>query len=98
MHEEERKLVAHAIHMATFNAESALARLLAPHFRTDEVRSLLREAFNMPGDLRGHDGVLDVPLDPLSASRRTRALAALCEVSTGPKLPTRAPGSSCATQ
>ena len=80
--DEERKLVTHAIRMATFNAESALARLLAPHFRTDEARSLLREAFNTPGDLRVHDGVLDVRLDPLSAPRRTRALAALCEVLT----------------
>ena len=80
--DEERKLVTHAIRMATFNAESALARLLAPHFRTDEARSLLREAFNTPGDLQVHDGVLDVRLDPLSAPRRTRALAALCEVLT----------------
>lgn len=80
--DEERKLVTHAIRMATFNAESALARLLAPHFRTDEARSPLREAFNTPGDLLVHDGVLDVRLDPLSAPRRTRALAALCEVLT----------------
>ena len=77
--DEERKLVTHAIRMATYNAESALARLLAGHFPIDEARSLLREAFNVPGDLEVHDGIADVRLDPLSAPRRTRALIALCE-------------------
>ena len=79
--DEERKLVTHAISMATYNAESALARLLAVgrHFPMDEARALLREAFNTPGDLEVADGTLVVRLDPLSAPRRTRALAALCE-------------------
>jgi DNA-binding transcriptional MerR regulator len=76
--DEERKLVTHAIRMSTYNAESALARMLAPHFPIDEARSLLREAFNTPGDLRVRDRVLEVRLDPLSAPRRSRALAALC--------------------
>ena len=77
--DEQRKLLTHAIRMATYNAESALARLLTPHFPTDEARSLLREAFNTPGDLHEHNGTLHVHLDPLSAPRRTRALAALCD-------------------
>jgi hypothetical protein len=79
--DEERKLVTHAIRMATYNAESALARILATsrHFPMDEARALLREAFNTPGDLEVANGTLVVGLDPLSAPRRTRALAALCE-------------------
>ena len=77
--DEERKLVTHAIRMATYNAESALARLLIGHFPIDESRALLREAFNTPGDLEVIGSILDVRLDPLSAPRRTRALTALCE-------------------
>ena len=79
--DEERKLVTHAIRMATYNAESALARFLAAgrHFPMDEARALLREAFNTPGDLEVAGGTLVIRLDPLSAPRRTRALAALCE-------------------
>ncbi len=52
--DEERKLVTCAIRMATYNAESALARILATgaRFPMDEARSLLREAFNTPGDLQ----------------------------------------------
>jgi transposase-like protein len=77
--DEERKLVTHAIRMATYNAESVLARLLIGHFPIDESRALLREAFNTPGDLEVIGSILDVRLDPLSAPRRTRALTALCE-------------------
>jgi len=76
--DEECKLVTQAIRMSTYNAESALARMLAPHFRNDEARALLRESFNSAGDLEVVDGALEVRIDPLSAPRRTRALAALC--------------------
>jgi transposase len=50
----ERKRIHDAIRMATYNAESALARLLAPHDARadDEARSLLREAFASPADSR----------------------------------------------
>jgi hypothetical protein len=77
--DEERKLVTHAIRLSTYNAESALARMLAPHFRIDEARALLREAFNSAGDLEVVNGAIQVRIDPLSAPRRTRALAALCD-------------------
>jgi len=77
--DEERKLLTHAIRMATYNAESALARMLVGHFPMDEARALLREAFNSAGDLEVRGATLEVRLDPLSAPRRTRALAALCE-------------------
>ena len=77
----ETKLVTHACRIAAYNTESALARLLAPHYAraADEARSLLREAFTLPGDLQIVDGRLHVTLNPASAPRRTRALAALCE-------------------
>jgi transposase len=77
--DEQRKLVTHAIRMAAFNAESALARLLRPHYARadDEGRALLREAFKTTGDIHIDGDTLHVDLDPLSAPRRSRALAAL---------------------
>ena len=67
--DEERKLVTHAIRMATYNAESALARLLAVgrHFPMDEARALLREAFDTPGDLEVAASTLVVASTPLCA-------------------------------
>jgi len=78
--ETERKLLTHAIRMSAYNSESALARLLRPHYSRgeDEARSLLREAFTLPGDLHIIGDTLHVRLDPASAPRRSRALAALC--------------------
>lgn len=77
----ERKRIHDAIRMATYNAESALTRLLAPHYRraNDEARSLLREIFTAPADLQVTGNELHVRINPLSAPRRTRALAALCD-------------------
>ncbi len=80
----EPKLITHAVRLSAYNAESALARLLAPFYRRarDEGRALLREAFKLSGDLRVVDGHLDIRLNPLSAPRRTQALARLCEILT----------------
>ncbi|MHB8312166.1 MAG: putative transposase [Candidatus Dormibacteria bacterium] len=80
--ETERKLLTHAVRMSAYNSESALARLLGPLYArsADEGRALLREAFRDPGDLRCANGRLEVCLNPLSAPRRTRALAALCDL------------------
>ncbi|MGH8918552.1 MAG: putative transposase [Actinomycetes bacterium] len=76
----ERKRIFDAIRMATYNAESDLARLLGPHYARseDEARSFLREVYNSPADLEVVDGQLHVRINPLSAPRRSRALAALC--------------------
>ncbi len=78
--ETERKLLTHAIRMSAYNTESALARLLRPHYARgdDEARALLREAFTLPGDLQITGATLHVRLDPASAPRRSNALAALC--------------------
>jgi len=77
----ERKRIHDAARMATYNAESALARLLTPHYRRadDEARSLLREIFHTPADLQIIGDELHVRINPLSAPRRTRALNGLCE-------------------
>jgi hypothetical protein len=76
----ERKRIFDAIRMATYNAESALARLLRPHYARadDEARSFLREVYHSPADLQIISGQLHVRINPLSAPRRSRALAALC--------------------
>ncbi len=90
--ETERKLLTHAIRMSAYNTESALARLLRPHYSRgeDEARALLREAFTLPGDLEIVGTTLHVRLDPASAPRRSKALAALCAELTDTE--TRYPG------
>ena len=90
--ETERKLLTHAIRMSAYNTESALARLLRPHYPRgeDEGRALLREAFTLTGDLQIIGTTLHVRLDPASAPRRSRALAALAAELTATA--TRYPG------
>jgi prepilin-type processing-associated H-X9-DG protein len=85
----ERKRIHDAIRLATYNAESALARLLVPHYRRadDEARSLLREIFTTPADLDIIGDKLHVRINPLSAPRRTRALAGLCADLTATETP-----------
>ena len=77
----ERKRIMDAIRMATYNAESALARLLRPHYARadDEARSLLREIFRSSADLEIEGDQLHVRILALSAPRRTKALAKLCQ-------------------
>ena len=77
----ETKLITHAIRMAACNAETILARALNSHYARagDEAYALIREALTTSGDITLRGSVLNVRLDPLSAPRRTRALAALCE-------------------
>ena len=77
----ETKLITHAIRMAAFNAEVMLARALHGHYARagDEAAALIREALTASGDIIPRDGVLHIRLDPLTAPRRTRALAALCD-------------------
>lgn len=80
VHHGERKRIHDAVRMATYNAETALARLLWPHYprADDEARSLLREAMRIPADLQIVGNELHVRINPLSAPRRSRAIAALC--------------------
>ncbi len=77
----ETKLITHAIRMAACNAETILARALNGAYARadDEAYALIREAFTTSADIIPADATLTVRLDPLSAPRRTRALAALCK-------------------
>ena len=77
----ERKRIHDAARMAVYNATSALARALGPHYRRaeDEARTLLSEAFRSPADIEVVGDELHVRLSPLSAPRRSRAIAALCQ-------------------
>ena len=75
--------------MSAYNTESSLARLLRPHSPRgkDDGRTLLREAFALSGDLQIIGTTLHVRLDPASAPRRRRALAALCAELTATATP-----------
>ena len=77
----ETKQITHAIRMAAYNAQTLLARALAGHYARagDEAYALIREALTVSGDIRPGNGQLLVRLDPLTAPRRTQALAALCD-------------------
>jgi hypothetical protein len=88
----ETKLITHAIRMAACNTETILARALNGRYARagDEAYALIREALQTSGDITIRGSVLHIRLDPLSAPRRTRALAALCEQLT--TTATRYPG------
>ena len=77
----ETKQVTHAIRMAAYNAETTLARALDGHYARagDEACALIREALTTSGDIYPGPGQLLIRLDPLTAPRRTQALAALCD-------------------
>ena len=77
----ETKQITHAIRMAAYNAETTLARALDGHYARagDEAYALIREALTTSGDICPGPGQLLIRLDPLTAPRRTQALAALCD-------------------
>jgi transposase-like protein len=79
--EAEVKQITHAIRMAAYNAETALARSVDGHYARagDEAYALIREALTASGDIIPGPGELLIRLDPLTAPRRTQALAALCD-------------------
>ena len=82
--EVQVKLLAHALGMAAFNTEMALARdirLNTGYKRAaEEAHALVRAAFNASGDIDPTvNGVLSVSLDPLPTRRETAAVAELCE-------------------
>ena len=76
----ELERIQEAVRMATYNAESALAHFLTdPHGRSGEAaRSLLRDAFRTSAELQIIGDELHVRLQPISAPRDSRAIAALC--------------------
>jgi hypothetical protein len=77
----ETKQITHAIRMTAYSAETTLGRALAGHYAraADEAHALIREALPTSGDIIPGHGELLIRLDPLTAPRRTQALAALCD-------------------
>ena len=77
----ETEPITHAIRMAAYNAETTLASALNGHYARagDEAYALIREALTTSGDICPGNGQLLIQLDPLTAPRRTQALAALCD-------------------
>jgi hypothetical protein len=75
-----RKRLHDAVRMATYNATSALSRLLGPYYTRaeDKARMVLREALRSPADLEVIGDELHVRINSLSAPRRSRAIAGLC--------------------
>ena len=67
--EAEVKQITHAIRMAAYNAETALARALDGHYARagDEAYALIREALTASGDICPGNGQLLIRLDPLTA-------------------------------
>ena len=67
--EAEVKQITHAIRMAAYNAETALARALDGHYARagDEAYALIREALTGSGDIIPGHGELLIRLDPLTA-------------------------------
>ncbi len=65
----EHKRVCDAVRTATYNAESAMARLLTDHYPSarHEARTLLREVFTAPADLHITGDPLHVNINALSA-------------------------------
>jgi len=90
----QTKLITHAIRMAAFNIDTALARAVRVYTgyarADDEAHTLARQALTGSGDIDPQDGVLTVRLDPLPTQRATTAIAELCEHLT--QTQTRYPG------
>lgn len=79
--ETEAKLITHAVKMAAFNAETVLTRALHGRYARagDEAYALIRETLHASGDIIPGQDTLTIRLSPLSAPRRTTAIAALCD-------------------
>ena len=84
--EPERKLLTDAFKMIAYRAESVLARLIEPFFarHEDEARKMLQSIFQATADLIPDERrrTLTVRFHGLSSPRATRALRALCEVTS----------------
>lgn len=73
------KLLADAVRICAYHAETLLVSHLAPHLNRaeDEARTVVAAAMQLAGDLEVRDGELHVTLAPSSAPRYTRAVAGL---------------------
>jgi prepilin-type processing-associated H-X9-DG protein len=77
----QKKHLSNVIKLVAYQAESELARLVAPHYRRAhlEGRTLVQNALGSAADIKVTDTELLITLAPLSSAHRSRAIAALCE-------------------
>ena len=69
------------IKMVAYQAESALLRMVATHYRrvNEEGRTLIQSALASAADIEVTNRELRITVAPMSSAHRTRAIAALCE-------------------
>lgn len=77
----QKKHLTNVIKLVSYQAESELLRIVAPHYRRadDEGRTLVHSALKAAGDITVGATELLVTLAPLSSQHRSKALAALCD-------------------
>jgi transposase len=85
----EQKHLTNLMKMVAYQAESDLARLVAPHYRraADEGRTLIQSVLTSAADIKVGEKELRILVAPLSSPHRTRALAALCRELTAASVP-----------
>jgi hypothetical protein len=76
----QKKHLSNVIKLVAYQAESELARLIAPHYRRAQLegRTLVQTALASAADIKLTDAELLVTLVPLSSAHRSRAIAVLC--------------------
>jgi prepilin-type processing-associated H-X9-DG protein len=77
----ETKRLTDTLKSVAYQAETALLRLIRPHYRRheDEGRKLLASAMQLSGDIEVGTGELRITLEPAASPNRTRAIARLCD-------------------
>lgn len=77
----ERKHLTSLFKMVAYQAESDLARQIAPYYARaeEEGRTLVQTALNSAADIEVRKDELVVALAPLSSAHRSKAVAALCD-------------------
>jgi prepilin-type processing-associated H-X9-DG protein len=77
----EAKRLTDTLKSVAYQAETALLRLIRPHYsrHEDEGRKLLASAMHLSGDIEVGTGELRITLEPAASPNRTRAIARLCD-------------------
>ena len=78
----ERKHLTNVLKMVAYQAESDLARFVAPHYKRadQEGRTLIQSALASSADIDVIGTELRVRLEPLSSPHRSKAIAAMCRL------------------
>jgi hypothetical protein len=77
----EAKRLTDTIKSVACQAETALVRLIRPHYSRceDEGRKLIASAMHLSGDIAVGPGELRLTLEPAASPNRTKAIARLCD-------------------